>query len=35
VQKTIAFKNWDRIEDTSNSDIVKRHNIEDFNEQPF
>jgi hypothetical protein len=33
--KTVASKNWDRIEDTPSSDIVKRHDIEDFNEPPF
>jgi len=33
--KTVASKNWDRIEDTSSSNIVKRQDIEDFNEPPF
>ncbi len=33
--KTVASKNWDRIEDTGNPDTLKRNDIEDFNEPPF
>ncbi|MBL7933095.1 MAG: DnaB-like helicase C-terminal domain-containing protein, partial [Bacteroidia bacterium] len=32
--KTVASKNWDKI-DEHNTDIVKRNDIEDFNEPPF
>ena len=32
--KTVASKNWDKIDETS-SDIIKRNDIEDFNEPPF
>ncbi len=32
--KTVTSKNWDRIDDTS-SDIIKKNDIEDFNEPPF
>ena len=32
--KTVASKNWDRVEDVNN-DIVKRNDIEDFKEPPF
>lgn len=32
--KTVASKNWDKI-DESSSDIIKRNDVEDFNEPPF
>jgi replicative DNA helicase len=32
--KTVASKNWDRIDD-GGSDIIKRNDIEDFKEPPF
>ena len=32
--KTVASKNWDR-EDAPGTDIIKRNDIEDFNEPPF
>ncbi len=34
VTKTVTSKNWDRVDEGS-SDIVKRNDIEDFNEPPF
>ncbi len=33
--KTVASKNWDRIEENPTNDIIKRNDIEDFNEPPF
>ncbi len=33
VTKTVSSRNWDRV-DESNNDIVKRNDIEDFNEPP-
>ena len=32
--KTVTSKNWDRVDDV-NSDIIKKNDIEDFNEPPF
>src|SRR5436190_3878481 len=32
--KTVASKNWDKIDDNS-SDIIRRNDIEDFKEPPF
>jgi len=32
--KTVPSKNWDRVDDIS-SDIIKKNDIEDFNEPPF
>ncbi len=32
--KTVASKNWDKVDDNP-SDIIKRNDIEDFNEPPF
>jgi replicative DNA helicase len=32
--KTVASKNWDRVDDNP-SDIIKRNDIEDINEPPF
>jgi replicative DNA helicase len=33
--KTLASKNWDKVDDGNNSDIIKRNDIEDLNEPPF
>ncbi len=33
--KTVASKNWDKIDDGPTNDIIKRNDIEDFNEPPF
>jgi replicative DNA helicase len=32
--KTVASKNWDKVDDNS-SDIIKRNDIEDYKEPPF
>ena len=32
--KTVTSKNWDKVDDAS-SDIIKKNDIEDFNEPPF
>lgn len=34
VTKTVSSKNWDKV-DEGGSDIIKRNDIEDFNEPPF
>ncbi len=33
--KTVASKNWDRVDENPTNDIIKRNDIEDFNEPPF
>lgn len=33
--KTVASKNWDRPDDSPSGDIIKKNDIEDFNEPPF
>jgi replicative DNA helicase len=33
--KTVASKNWDRVDENPTNDIIKKNDIEDFNEPPF